>query len=187
MQTFPRDEFDDIPDDLLRVGAHRAALRPGRGWISFAWAALATGLLVALGVYWLAVVSDRVSIDIPVFQGAPSETPTPTPTPTAEPVTDPAAIDPGRNMSITVLNGSPTSGLQKTAGDSLLDAGWPVGSVAAASARDVEKTLVYYSDPANEDVARGLVLALGVGDIRLSDAFLGAPVTVVLGADYPAP
>ncbi len=183
MHTFPRDQFDDVPDDLYRVGAHRAAPRPGHRWIAFAWAALATGLLVALGVYWLAVVSDRVSIDIPVFQGAATETPTATPT--AEPVTDPSAIDPAREISVTVLNGTPTAELQKSVGDTLTEAGWPIGAVAAASARDIESTLVYYSDPANEDIARGLVLALGVGDVRLSDAFLGAPVTVVLGADYP--
>jgi hypothetical protein len=29
------------------------------------------------------------------------------------------------------------------------------------------------------------VQALGVGDVRESTAFVGAPVTVVLGADYP--
>ena len=60
-----------------------------------------------------------------------------------------------------------------------------MGARTQASEKTVEKTLIYYSDPANEDVARGLVLALGVGDIRLSDAFPGAPITVVLGADYP--
>ena len=47
--------------------------------------------------------------------------------------------------------------------------------------------MVYYGDPANEDVARGLVLALGVGEIRESTAY-NAPLTIVLGADYaPAP
>jgi hypothetical protein len=51
---------------------------------------------------------------------------------------------------------------------------------------DVELTIVYYSNPADEDIARGLVLALGIGEIRESTAFFGAPVTIVLGTDYQA-
>jgi LytR cell envelope-related transcriptional attenuator len=189
MATFPHDQFDELPDDIARVGAHRAPAKKGRGWIGFAWAALASGLLVVVGLYALSLISDRVTIDIPIFNGAPEETPTPTPTvvPTAEPLLDPATLDPARLITITVLNGTPTSELQSTVADALTAAGWPVGSEAVASARDVETTYVYYSDPANEDVARGVLAAIGTGDVRLSDAFLGAPITVVLGADYVAP
>ena len=49
------DRFDNLPEGLLRIGAHRAAAKRGRGWIAFAWAALATGILVALGLYGLAI------------------------------------------------------------------------------------------------------------------------------------
>jgi hypothetical protein len=184
MATFQTDQFDQQPDDLLRVGAHRGPRRKGRGWVTFAWAALATVVLVIGGLYGLSRVTDGITFEFPLFAGE-TPTPTPTPTPTAPPITDPATLDPARLISITVLNGTPTAGLETTVGDLLAAAGWPVGARTQASENTVETTYVYYGDAANEDVARGLVLALGVGDIRLSDAFPGAPVTVVLGADYP--
>ena len=48
MSQFDRDRFDDVPRDQSRVGSHRAAPRPGRRWVPVAWAALATGVLLAL-------------------------------------------------------------------------------------------------------------------------------------------
>lgn len=185
MARYQRDQFDQQPDDLLRVGAHRGPRKKGRGWIAFAWAALATGVLIIGGLYGLSRLVDGVNFNLPVFGSGETPTPTPTPTPTATPLTDPTTLDPARAISITVLNGTATAGLENTVGDQLATAGWPVGARTQASEKTVEKTLIYYSDPANEDVARGIVLALGVGDIRLSDAFPGAPITVVLGADYP--
>ena len=50
MAKYPRDQFDDIPVDLARVGAHRAPVKAGRGWITFAWAALFTGIFVVGGL-----------------------------------------------------------------------------------------------------------------------------------------
>jgi hypothetical protein len=101
-------------------------------------------------------------------------------------ITDPTIIDKTRAITITVLNGTPLAGLQNTVFTELKALKWPVGSRAPASTTDVETTIVYYSNPADEDIARGLVLALGIGEIRESTAFFGAPVTIVLGADYQA-
>lgn len=171
----------------MRVGAHRAPLKKGRGWITFGWAALASLVLIVAGLYGLSRVIDGISFDLPIFSG---ETPGATPAPTSssvEPVLDPATIDEARQISITVLNGTTMVGLHDTAGAFLTGAGWPVGAMAPATADDVPETFIYYSDPANEDIARGLVVALGVGEIRLSDAFLGAPITIVLGTDYVEP
>jgi hypothetical protein len=187
MAKFPEDPFDDFPEDLARVGAHRAPKSRGGGWIGFAWAALATGVLIAGGLYGVSQVNEDVSFEIPgLAQAEPEETPTPTPTPTMDPILDPADIAQSRKITITVLNGTPIVGLQNTAGKTLDKAGWPIVSQAKASTTDIEDTIVYYSNPADEDVARGLVLAMGLGDVRESTAFLGAPVTVVLGADYQA-
>lgn len=190
MASYPKDRFDDLPKDLVRVGAHRAPKKRGGGWIAFAWAALATGVLVVGGLFTLSLIDPSVRFEIPGLP-APTESaaaPTDEATPTALPLTDPAAIDPARLITITVLNGTPVVGQQTVAGDALLAAGWPVGTVTTASTTDVETTTVYYSNPLDEDIARGLVAALGVGEIRESTAFLGAPITIVLGADYaPAP
>jgi len=184
MATFPKDQFDIAPD-LDRVGAHRAPKKKGGGWIAFAWAALATGVLVVGGLYGLSLINKDVAFEVPGFSGSdPVETPAASQTPEVPPILDPTTIDPARGITITVLNGTATAGLQDTAGDALDAASWPVVSRTQSSATDIEKTVVYFRDAADEDVARGLVVALGVGEVLQSDTFLGSPITVVLGTDY---
>jgi len=182
MAKFPSDQFDDLPADLARVGAHRAPPRAGRGWITFAWAALFTGIFVLAGLLGLNALRGLSFLgEVPANTAAPSVEVT------AEPVLDPTTIDPARGISITVLNGTTTVDLEKTAAAALT--GWPIGATLVASNRTEPTTVVYYGDPANEDVARGLVLALGVGEVRESAAY-NAPITIVVGADYlgtPAP
>ena len=188
MASFPRDRFDDIPSDVDRVGAHRAPRKPGRGWIAFAWAVVATAVLVVAGLFGLSLVNPNFELPF-----VPGETATPTPSETvvetAPPVTDPTTVDPTRlsTLTIAVLNGTPTSGLSNTAADQIATAGWPDPSRAAASATDEESTYVYYGDPADEGIARGLMQLIGAADVRLSDAFPAASITIVLGADYQAP
>jgi hypothetical protein len=175
-----------VPDDLLRTGAHRSAPKRGRGWIAFAWAALATGVLVAAGLFGLAVI--RGTIDLPF--AAPSAivaTPksTPTPTPTIE-----AKINPA--LPITVLNGTITKGLATAAGNNLVKQGWAgaseqIGSRTNASSTNIAKTVVYYGKAANEDAARAMVRSLKIGEIRLSTAYPESKITVVLGSDYVLP
>lgn len=186
MASFPKDQFDRLPADLERVGAHRGPAARGRGWIGFAWAALATVVLVLGGLFALNRVLG-VDFGLPFFAAPTTAAPTPAPTPTAEPVTDPTTIDPARAIKIAILNGTPVSGLQGTIGASLSGAGWPVTSTLPSSDRDIETTYVYYSNPADEDIARGLVLALGFGDIRLVDptVFPATTITIVLGLDTP--
>jgi len=179
MAKYPKDQFDDIPSDLARVGVHRAPPKSGRGWVTFAWAALFTGILVAGGYFGLSAFRGLS------FSNGPTAVATPSVEVTAEPVLDPALIDPARAITITVLNGTTTVSLENIAGDALV--GWPVGARLTATNRTEETTVIYYSNPADEDVARGLVLALGVGEIRESTAYPGASVTVVLGADYTGP
>jgi hypothetical protein len=188
MASFPKDRFDNLPDDLVRVGAHRGPKKRGRGWIGFAWAALATLVLIVVGVFLL---NRFIGLDVslPFLEPTATQTSTPTPPPTATPLTDPATIDPARQIKLDVVNGTTNVGLQQTVADQLTALGWVVGSAIPANEKNVEKTYIYYGDPANEDVARGIAIALGTGDIRLIDpaTFPGAPVTVVLGADFPVP
>lgn len=180
MATYPKDRFDELPEDLARVGAHRAVRRPGRGWIGFGIAVAATLLLTGGGLLTLAAIND-----IPIF-GSPEPSAAPEPEPTEEPTAEPV-VDP--EVPITVLNGSPTAGLATVVGDALVAQGWNgaalgVGSRANAADRTVEETIVYYNDPELEGAARGLVLALGVGDVRISDVYETSPLTIVLGSDY---
>lgn len=188
MATRIRDRFDEIPEDLQRVGAHRAPAQRGRGWIGFAWAALATVVLMAAGLFGLSLLNPDLEIRIPgvdtgTSTAAPGETEAPVEE--TEPVLDPA-------ISISVLNGTATTGLATQVGDLLVSQGWEgaalgVGSRANAASSDVATTIVFYSDPVNEGAARMIVQNLGVGEIRLSNDYPASPITVLIGADYVPP
>ncbi len=182
MANFPQDRFDDVPTEIQRVGAHRAPRKKGRGWVGFAWAAVATVLLTTVGLFGLAAINSNINFELPFFQAEKMETPTPTQTPTANPTIDPA-------IPLTILNGTPTVGLANQVGDALVAQGWEgaqqgVGSRATASSNDIEETIVYYADPSLEGAARGIVLSLGVGQVRLSTDFPGSQIAVVIGLDY---
>jgi hypothetical protein len=186
MARYPHDRYDEIPASLSRVGAHRAPPKKGRRLVAFSWAALSTGVLVLVGLWAVSLIDDSVSFDLPGLS-----TPVATPgadgdpaTSTADPVTDPSTIDPARMISITILNGSGVERQQDVAGDQLAAEGWPVGSVTQASQDDVATSTVYYNNPLDEDVARGVALELGIDELVESTAFIGAPITVVLGADF---
>ena len=187
MAKFPSDQFDDIPDDLVRVGAHRAPAKKGRGWLAFLWAVLATVALVAAGLFTLSRIDSDFSLDL--FPPQETPTPTPTPTPTAEPVTDPSTLEKDfkKSLTISVLNATPTPGLADTAGDQIKDAGWPDPARANASERNRDETIVYYNGEEYEGVARGLAQLLGVQKVENSEVFPGAKITIVLGTDYVPP
>jgi hypothetical protein len=199
----PTDRFDTIPADIERTGAHRGPRRKGRGWIAFAWAALATGIIVAGGVIGLAVINNNLKFSeilggSTVATEAPAPTPTPAPTTAITPIVDPA-------LAVTVLNGTETVGLAASIGEAMREAGWDgIGSTANASATDFKTTTVYYVDPANEAAALGLAdslfakattdaeangVALSITSVRVeqSDQFQGADLTVVLGSDFLEP
>ncbi|HXD61218.1 MAG TPA: LytR C-terminal domain-containing protein [Lacisediminihabitans sp.] len=181
MANYPKDRFDSVPDDLLRVGAHRAPARKGRGWIAFGWAAFATLVLVVVGLYALSTLTPgRYHLPFQAQSASPTPSATPKPTPTAAPKLDPT-------VPITVLNGTTTQGLATKVGDYLVSKGWTgagtLGTRANASENTIEKTVVYYKDAADEGAARALVQTLAVGEVRLSADF-NDRITIVIGSDY---
>ena len=187
MAEYTPDRFDEIPDALGRVGAHRAPQPRGRGWVAFSWAALASGVLVVGGLYGLSLISDRVTFELP---GLGTAEPMPTPTESAsapatiEPITDPALAELPAGFIITVLNGTEVDGLGASARDLIAASGWRVGTVTSAAQTDLTETVIYYNDPILEAVAAGMALLLGIGAIELSDAFPGAAITIALGTDF---
>ncbi|WP_395640170.1 LytR C-terminal domain-containing protein [Pseudolysinimonas sp.] len=192
MARTSRDRFDDIPDDLVRVGAHRAPAKRGRGWVAFAWAALATGLLVVGGLYGLSRVNPAISFELPELGGGIAQPGvTSTPEPEVDPITDPALVDPAvaETLSISVLNGAPTADLEDAAVAQITQAGWPEPSGAVAGAREEEFTRIYYNGAQYEGIALGLAELLGTDPANIfnSDFYLGATVTIVLGSDYTPP
>jgi hypothetical protein len=190
MASSPRDRFDDLPDDLTRIGAHRAPPKRGRGWVNFAWAALATGVLIVGGLYGLSRVNPAISFEIPVLAGGGAEpTATETPKPQVTPITDPGLVDPELKLSISVFNASPTDNQQVTAAQQIALADWPEPATAVASTRDQESSVIYYNGASYEPIALGLAQLLGIDPANIvnSDAYLGAWVTIVIGADYTPP
>jgi hypothetical protein len=183
MANFPTDQFDNIPDDIDRVGAHRGPKARGRGWIVFAWALLATAVLVVGGLYVLSTFNDSIKFPLAGTTPAPSVTPTSTPTPDVTPVTDPSTIA-SRNITITVLNGTDISGLQNQAAQKLTAKGWTVGTTANSTSTAIKTTTVYYSSESNLDVAEGVQAVLNAQNVVFSNAYPGAPITVVVGSDF---
>ncbi|MCH1884361.1 LytR C-terminal domain-containing protein [Agrococcus sp. ARC_14] len=153
-----------------RVGAHRSTATSR--WPR--WAILLAGLavaivLAAIGLFALDLLRPRA--------------PEPVATEQAEIVTDPSAIDPALDASVTVLDASGETGLAAGVGQALSDSGWDVVATGGSSEAS-ETTVVWFDSEELAPVARGLAAALGVGDVQLSDGRLsGTPITIVVGPD----
>ena len=170
--TRARDRFDDVPVDLARVGAHRAPVRR-RGFVTFAWAALATGVLVGAGVLGLGVIEQGVGT---VGDTSSASTASAVPAATVDPAAD-----------VVVLNATTTSGLAAGAAATAKADGWKVVSTANADSQNVKLSTVYYGTKSAQGAALGLAKSLGIGRTVYSTRFDVAGqkrLTVVLGADY---
>lgn len=158
--SYPRDRFDDLPADAGRVGAHRAENPHLRGWVILLWAALATIVLIAVGIFGTLYASGRIVLF-----------PTPTPVATAAPEVTPV-ID--TSYSVLVLNATPEEGLATQMKDDIVAAGWPADTVFASEAgtTDFAQTTVFYALPEDEAAAKGLAeLVLGGAQVAQSDAY----------------
>lgn len=171
-EKIPKDIFDDVPN-LRRVGAHRAPERRGRGWITFAWAAAVTAVLVVGGIFVLMRASGSAYFDDKISLGV-SASPTPTPVETVSPT-----------LVVNVLNATTVDGLGESVSKKLTAAGWKVSAVTNADKNNVTQTVVYYSQAANEGAALALAHSLRGATTQLTQDFAatGADLTVVVGSN----
>jgi cytoskeletal protein RodZ len=208
MAKFPPDRFDNVPESRARVGAHRSGAVRHTGWIVFAWAALACGVLVGVGVLVLNLTvsgngfhdnstsaasapatstPSATSSSTPGSTSTPSasSTPSSTPTPTDTPLTDPSQID-SSVTRITVLNSTTRAGIAANAATTLRNGGWTVASQGNAASTSAPTSIVYYDASAadNRSIALGIAQKLGITTAQQSTAFPNSTITVVLGADY---
>ena len=132
------------------------------GWIVFFWAAVATVLLVTVGIFGTLVATGRIEL----FP-APENTAASTPDPTITPVVD-------TTYGVSVLNATPQDGLATEIKDLVVAAGWDAGDVLAgeASATDFAETTVYYASAEDQAAAAGLADAIGGALVAQSDAYL---------------
>ncbi|MDE0547117.1 LytR C-terminal domain-containing protein [Microbacterium sp. C7(2022)] len=173
--TLPKDRFDDLPDSG-RVGAHRAENPHMRGWVVLLWAALATIVLIVLGIFATLIASGRIEL-------APAPEPTVVETPAVEGVVD-------TTYDVLILNATGESGLATQLKDDVVAAGWDSDAVLASEAGsdDFPETTVYYLDAADEAAAVGLADVIGGARVEQSDVYQPSvegekQLTIVIGVD----
>jgi hypothetical protein len=194
MRTYPRDEFDAVPESPRRQGVHRTRegdaphRRSGLGWIIAAGitalviGAVAFFLLPRLGIVGPAPASasspSTVQSTGPA-SGAPSTasasrapTPTPTPTQTAD-----------RSLEVGIYNATGTAGLGNRVATTARTAGWTVTEVGNWAGAPVSSPVVYYRTAADAASAQALAKDLGITTVLEAPA-LGLPLAAVLGPGY---
>ncbi len=183
-----KDRFDKLPRTRGRVGAHRGP-RKGRGWPWF-WVVIAILAAGALTFAAIRVAGTFIDLDLSFFTG-PTATTTAGATSSAPIVSNPKDLDPKRGVKIRVLNGTRSTSAAQKVHNQLKKAGWPItGDVFDVGGGKVKDTIVYYANPADVDVARGLAAAMGVGEVQAVDpsTYPGAAITIIVGQDskyYP--
>ena len=150
-----------------------------RAWVVLLWAALATVVLVAVGIFGTLLITGRVVL-------FPTPEPTVAPLPVVTPVVDTA-------YDVLILNATPEQGLATQLKSTVVAAGWSDDAVNAGEAgtTDFAETTVFYLAPENEAAAAGLAQVVGGANVEQSDAYppasADAPqLTVVIGLDRTA-
>lgn len=151
-----------------------------RGGVVFLWAAIATVVLIAVGIFGTLITSGRITL-------FPEPVATAEPAPVVTPVIDIA-------YSVIVLNATPETGLATQIKDTIVAAGWSADSVLASQAgsSDFPQTTVYYALAQDEAAAAGLAEAIGGADVVQSAAYQPADdpeakqLAVVIGLDRTA-
>lgn len=158
--TYPKDRFDDLPADVARIGVHRAENPRMRVGVIVMWSAIATIVLVAVGVFGTLLATGRIPL-------GGDEGPAPVAdAPAVEPVVD-------TSYSVLVLNATGEPGLAGATSDTIIAAGWSAEDIIAgeAGSEDFPTTTVYYPTAADEAAARGLAEAIGGAEVALNDSY----------------
>lgn len=150
-----------------------------RGWVVLLWAALATVVLIVLGIFGTLIASGRIDL-------FPEPTPTVEPVPEVTPVVD-------TTFDVLILNATPEQGLATQLKDVVVAAGWADSDVTPgeAGSQDFPATTVFYVGAEDEAAAAGLAEVIGGAAIEQSDAYQPAQegakqLTVVIGLDRTA-
>ena len=204
MSTYPRDEFDAVPESPRRQGVHRTRSTEPRRGLAWIMAAGIAALMIGAAAFFLmprlADTSAASGVPAP-SSAAPSADATPSPaqaTPSAasstEAATSPATTAPtaaatapaggvNRALEVGVFNSTGTPGLAARVGDKAKAAGWAVASVGNWSGSPMTTSVVFYRDAASAASARALAADLGIPTI-LEAPGLGIPLAAVAGPGY---
>ncbi|MFS0868027.1 LytR C-terminal domain-containing protein [Microbacterium sp. 179-B 1A2 NHS] len=183
--ALPQDRFDDLPAEPRRVGAHRAENPRLRFGGVLLWSAIATVVIILVGVFGTMLATGRLSF---------------APAPAASQSAGPVAPEVDTSYPVLVLNATAQEGLGGEIRDLIVDAGWSGGDVQDDNANtdDFPTTTVYYQSAADEAAARGLADVIGGAEVSLDDTYqvvndpgtpsadgtVGLQLVVIVGLDH---
>lgn len=167
----------DLVERSTRVGVHRSPERSGSFWLRALIVLLTAAVLATLGIVFLVIGPGNVQLP-----GTADETDTPVAVKVV------GEIDPA--TTITILNGTPATGLEWNIEQAIRDNQWGIVDFAGpAEDRAVTITAVFYVDPKDEALAKGLGEQLGGASYYLQPDYesYGTQLVVLLGSDYVGP
>ena len=188
---FLPDRFDEVPQEEGYVGIRRAQRSKTFWLVPTGIVAGVSVILIAIGMVVVQRADDRLQIspeEIALAEPDPTAVeevvtePEPEPAP-VEPIINPTA-DEADGLTITILNGTDTTGLAARAGNLLDREGWPEQTRTNADEQGVTESLVAYQDPDDEALALGVGEILGISQVVQTDNYPGARITVLVGSDF---
>lgn len=204
MNTYPRDEFDAVPESPRRQGVHRTRGETGAegggqsgrglrwilaaGLIALVIGAIAYFVLPTLGLTGSPAAA--TSSSVPATSSAPSSAPSsaaPSPAPSSAAAESPTPTAPAaqadKSLAVGVYNGTGTAGLGNRVAATARSAGWTVSTIGNWGGAPVNASVVYYKSAAQEASAKALAADVGIANVQVAPA-LGLPLAVVIGPGY---
>lgn len=207
MSTYPRDEFDDVPEAPRRQGVHRsrAAVESSRRGIAWVLVSAAVVVLLLAAAFFIGpkllnptAASSAAGTQKPSASATPSPSQsasasasssaassssaaTTSPSSTQAPTQPAATAD--RTLAVGVYNATATSGLGNRAATTARTAGWSVAAVGNWSGSPVNTSVVFYRDASQKASADALAADLGIGTVVQAQQ-LGFPLAAVIGPGY---
>lgn len=187
---FLPDRFDDIENEPGYIGLRRKQREPTFWLVPLGIVVGVSVVLTAVGMFMVSRADQALELspeEIAITEPPPEEVaaePEPEPEPeVAEAITSPSE-EQADGLTITILNGTDTSGLAARAGNLLDREGWPEQTRTNADEKGVEDSLVAYEADDDEGLARGVAEILGISEVVQTENYPGARITVLLGADF---
>ncbi|MFZ9088132.1 MAG: LytR C-terminal domain-containing protein [Pontimonas sp.] len=188
---FLPDRFDDVEREPGYIGLRRQQ-REKTFWLVPIGIVLGVSVvLTAIGMFMVSRADQRLELspeEIAITEPPPEEVAPAEPEAEPEPEPVEAITNPSDEeadgLTITILNGTDTTGLAARAGNLLDREGWPEQTRTNADEQGVESSLVAYESEDDEGLARGVAQILGIEEVVQTDNYPGARITVLLGADF---
>ena len=177
MNSYPRDEFDDIDENTSRRGAYRGAPVDNATSRTGLLAIIISGVLALIVGGTMYVISPRTAA--PEASGTSSATATASASPSAEatPTTNPSSV------TVEVYNSSAPAGAAAQATAALEEAGYTVTSTANWAGAYTAESMVYFATGASSE-ANEVADTLGLPTIAQDFEAETGLIYVVLGADF---